>query len=122
MTKDVLKQYVGRIKQLIDQSDEFVTNAYDMCNIDFTQSTLYDANARLVDLCITMICDIYTSSKQERELLYESITWFFYEYYYTCKSSGNEMSIQTASMWDKDKNPICYDIDSLCDEIMSYKK
>lgn len=120
MNKEVLKNYLNKIQELIDQSDKFIENTYDLCKIDFIDSTLYSSYAQAIDMCFDMICDIFTNNDKDKEGLFDTITWFFFEYYYNCKSKDVEMCIDNASMWDKDKNPICYDIDTLCDYIMSY--
>jgi hypothetical protein len=45
----------------------------------------------------------------------DTFFWFAYEYMPNVLKTGNQMTIETAQMWDKDENPICYNVLTLAE-------
>ena len=122
MNKEPLKAYLTQMLNIIDDTDKFMDDTYKICKIDFIEFPLFNNYSNSLDLNIKLISSMFAKSKEEYDELYDIINWFFFEYRLKLKDNNLEMIKENAQCWDKDKNPICYDIESLGDYIFSYKE
>lgn len=67
-------------------------------------------------LCEDYILEICRGEKE----LVENVDWYFWEYLSSLKMEGKEPCKENAKAWDKDGNPIMYDIGSLAEYVVSY--
>jgi len=117
MKKEELTDYLEQILNSIKNVDEYVDNAYNICKVELVNTPLFEEHSHNIDLLFTIICKSVSKNKKEYELNYETITWFFYEYF----KPDREMTKENARMWDKNKTPLCYDIDSLASYLLENK-
>lgn len=114
MKKDELVDYLERILNSIKKTDEYVDNVYNFCNIDIIDTPIFEETSKRVDLIFELICKSVSKTKKEYEVKFDTISWFFYEYF----KPDREMTKENAMMWDKNMTPLCYDLDSLADYLL----
>jgi len=105
LDKEVFKDKLKSLISIIRETEEFI-DKIDELGLDLSDSPLYIGYSKM-------------SRLYEEELLIgdevaiETFDWYLYEYLPSLKEKTP--SEETARMWDKNKKPICYDFNSLCD-------
>jgi predicted phosphoadenosine phosphosulfate sulfurtransferase len=103
---------------------EFILKITDLINDGIKVSKFHNNLYQLgINAFESDLEEIYTKTlKNYIELLFnndedkiDTFYWFLYEYMPSVLSKGKEMTIETAMMWDKNQNPICYNVVTLAE-------
>lgn len=101
------QEFKGEIIKLIEaniKQDEYINNLYSL-GIDIIESEMLMNYETVFDIAVKALIP----DEEKRDTFY----WYIFEY--TSILDGRTPCIENAEMWDKDNNPICYDLDSLID-------
>lgn len=118
MEREELKEKLIKINDIINKTNEFIDISYSQLKIDFVETELFQSYGIVLDMLFDQIAE--TINVNSKEKIFDTLTWYFFEYKFQIENFGNsEFSKETAKMWDENDNPICYDIDSLTDYLIS---
>jgi hypothetical protein len=97
--------------------NELIVQEIEMSKI---QNNLYQMGISVIDSQFNSIHDNLLKNYvslllNEDEEKIDTFYWFIYEYMPNVLAKGKEMTIETAQMWDKDENPICYNVLTLAE-------
>lgn len=107
MNKENFKQEVSHLLKCHIAVDKFMDNAYNL-SIDLMNTDLFEKCCEFQKLYMEKL---FHGSKDAIEMF----EWYIYEYLPRLKKDGKTPCKENAQAWDKDKNPIAYDLDSLVD-------
>lgn len=101
-------EFESKLRELINlivDVDRFYNNLHMLC-IDLYETPLDKSYTKLLDLYLH---NLLHGDDHKIETFY----WFIYEYMPNLSSKGLEPCKENAQMWDKDGEPICYNVVTL---------